>query len=249
MALKLLRPELSSVPYVVQRFHREARFVSQLDDPRIVRVIDFGRAENGSLFLVMELIEGEPLSQRMHDHNAMELDDAMRVIEQVLLGLDHAHKNNVIHRDLKPDNIMLIQRGLDLQVKIVDFGIAKLASADGQTRAATLTQAGMVFGSPRYMSPEQASGDVVDARTDIYAAGVIVYELLTGRRPFDGKSARAILSAALTQPAPPMNLTRPNKRVGQAIENVVLTALAKEKEQRYPSAGALLEALRGALKA
>src|SRR5262249_46992174 len=126
LALKLLRPELSTIPYVVQRFQREARCVSQLDDPHVVRVTDFGRADNGSLYLVMELIEGQSLTDRITDEAPMRLAVALSVMEQILAGLEHAHRNNVIHRDLKPDNIMLIQRDGLLLVKIVDFGIAKL---------------------------------------------------------------------------------------------------------------------------
>jgi serine/threonine protein kinase len=243
MALKLLRPELSTVPYVVQRFQREARFVSQLDDPRIVRVTDFGRAENGSLFLVMELIDGETLSRRLDRVGALPLPIALHIAEQMLLALDHAHRQNVIHRDLKPDNIMLLEKEGRAQVKIVDFGIAKLAG-EAPSTGRPLTQAGMVFGSPRYMSPEQAAGEAVDHRSDIYAVGVMLYEMLCGKRPFDGTSARAILSAVLVQPPPPLVLQLDDAERARAIEAVVMRAMSKDREARYPSAMAFWESLR-----
>lgn len=246
LALKLLRPELSVIPYVVQRFQQEARCVSQLDNPHIVRVTDFGRAESGSLFLVMELIEGDLLTRSIEIDSPMPLADAFNVIEQILDGLEHAHRNNVIHRDLKPDNIMVVRRNGRPQLKIVDFGIAKLVG-DEPISKKPLTQAGMVFGSPRYMSPEQANGEPADARSDIYAAGIILYELLTGRRPFDGKSANAIFSRLLTQAPPRMNLAEPTRKVGRAIEQVIIKALAKDKDERYPSAAAFWHALQGCL--
>jgi tRNA A-37 threonylcarbamoyl transferase component Bud32 len=246
MALKLLRPELSTVPYVVQRFQREARFVSQLDDPRIVRVTDFGRAENGSLFLVMELIEGDSLSRRLESVGLLPLQLSLHIAEQVLLALDHAHRQNVIHRDLKPDNIMLLEKEGRTMVKIVDFGIAKLAS-ESPVGGKPLTQAGMVFGSPRYMSPEQASGETVDHRSDLYAVGVMLYEMLSGKRPFDGTSARAILSAVLMQQPPPLELKLEDKTRAQAIERVIMRALSKDREERFPSAMAFWESLRATM--
>jgi serine/threonine-protein kinase len=246
LALKLLRPELSMIPYVVQRFQREARCVSQLDDPHIVRVTDFGRSDNGSLYLVMELIDGEPLTRRLEVEGAMALRPALEIMGQVLTALDHAHKNNVVHRDLKPDNIMLVKRAAGVFVKLVDFGIAKLAG-DEPLEQKPLTQAGMVFGSPRYMSPEQANGEPVDSRADIFAAGTILYELLTSRRPFDGQSANAVFSRLLTQPPPPMGeLEKLDPLVALAIERVVFRALEKDKNARFDSAADFWDALSAA---
>jgi serine/threonine-protein kinase len=247
LALKLLRPELSMIPYVVQRFQREARCVSQLDDPHIVRVTDFGRADDGALFLVMELIEGEPLSHRLETEGAMALEPALEIMDQVLSALDHAHKNNVVHRDLKPDNIMLVKRNGRPLVKLVDFGIAKLAGDDALSQK-PLTQAGMVFGSPRYMSPEQANGEAVDGRADIYAAGTILYEMLTGKRPFDGKSANAVFSRLLTQPPPAMELLGMGQQRAAEIERVIFRALEKDKEARFQSAAEFRDALAEAAK-
>jgi serine/threonine-protein kinase len=242
LALKLLRPELSQIPYVVQRFQREARCVSQLDDPHIVRVTDFGRADNGSLYLVMELIEGQSLTDRLTEGAPLQVEDAMSIMEQILAGLEHAHRNNVIHRDLKPDNIMLVAKDGMLLVKIVDFGIAKLVN-DESLETKPVTQAGMVFGSPRYMSPEQANGEAVDSRADLYAAAIICYEMLTGRRPFDGQTVNAVFSKLLTQDPPPMNLKTPSANAGKRLEHVIARALSKEIDERYPTAGTLWEAL------
>jgi serine/threonine-protein kinase len=152
----------------------------------------------------------------------------------------------VIHRDLKPDNIMLVERDGRVQVKIVDFGIAKLAS-ETPVVGKPLTQAGMVFGSPRYMSPEQAAGEVVDHRSDLYAVGAILYEMLAGRRPFDGPNARAILSAVLMQQPPPLELELDDRGRAYEIEQIVLRAMAKDKDERYPSARAFWEALRATM--
>jgi serine/threonine protein kinase len=243
-ALKLLRPELSAIPYVVQRFQREARCVSQLDHPHVVRVTDFGRADNGSLYLVMELLEGRSLTQKLEGEAPFSLDLALSIMEQLLLGLEHAHRNRVIHRDLKPDNVMLLERDGTVMVKIVDFGIAKLANDEMGNKP--ITQAGMVFGSPRYMSPEQANGEELDHRADLYAAAIILYEMLTGFRPFEGKNANAVFSKLLTQPPPPMNLANPSVQVGQRVEQVILRALSKEIDERYPTAGEFWEALRTA---
>jgi serine/threonine protein kinase len=243
MALKLLRPELSQMPAVVERFQLEARSVCQLDDPNIVRVTDFGRQPNGSLYLVMDYLEGEPLAWKLRREGTVSIDTAVDITSQILSGLAHAHGFGVVHRDLKPENIMLVKRFDRLQVKILDFGIAKLTAREDEGSARPITQAGTVFGTPRYMSPEQASAEAVDLRADLYAVGVILYEMLSGKPPFDGPSAVKILSKVLTEEPPKLNLTQPSKAVGQQVEQVVMRALQKERADRYPTADAFRAAL------
>jgi eukaryotic-like serine/threonine-protein kinase len=203
MAMKLLRPELSVIPQIVERFEREARSASRLDNEHIVRVMDFGRAPNGALYLVMELLEGESLTDRMKAVVSLPASEALEIADQVLAALEHAHSNGIVHRDLKPDNMMLVRRDSRVIVKILDFGLAKMTSesAPGQP---TLTQAGMVFGTPRYMAPEQAAAEPVDERTDLYAVGVLLYEMLSGKPPFMAPNAVDLLTAHLTQPVPPL---------------------------------------------
>lgn len=233
MALKVLRPELSQTPSVVDRFHREARLVCQLDDPHIVRVTDFGRTSDGSLYLVMDYVDGESLAAKLRRETRLPPDTAVKIVLEVLAGLAHAHEFGVVHRDLKPENIMVQERAYRLSAKILDFGIAKLGDSDASGKP--ITQVGTVFGTPRYMSPEQAAGEAVDRRTDVYSTGVILYELLTGRPPFDGETTVRILSKVLTQEAPPLGLTDPRPFQSEALEEIVRRALAKEKSDRYGS--------------
>lgn len=247
MALKLLRPELSSMPSVVERFQLEARSVCQLDDPNIVRVTDFGRQPSGSLYLVMDYLEGESLAARLRREGQLDVRETVDVVAQILSGLAHAHRAGVVHRDLKPENIMLVPKYERIQVKILDFGIAKLAHRDDEGSAKPITQAGTVFGTPRYMSPEQASAEPVDMRADLYAVGVILYECLCGEPPFDGSSAVKILSKVLTEDPPPLRLQEPTPQEGQALEAVVMKALEKEKEDRFSSALVFREALLSAI--
>jgi serine/threonine protein kinase len=239
VALKLLRPELSMLHNVVERFQREARSVCRLDDPNIVRVTDFGRTSTGLLYLVMDLIQGGSLAGYIRERGKVGVEEATHLVRQILSGLTHAHRYEIVHRDLKPENIMLVsERRL---VKILDFGIAKLGGSD----QVSITQAGTVFGTPRYMSPEQAAGEPVDHRTDLYTVGVILYQLLTGRVPFDGESTVQLLAKVLTQPPPEMDFECPNPSVRAHLQAVTLKALAKEPEDRFDSAQAFLEALDG----
>lgn len=240
MALKLLRPELGAVPQIAERFEREARSASRLDDVHIVRVTDFGRAPDGAPYLVMELLEGEPLSARIARGDLSPVE-ALEILDQILAALEHAHHHGVIHRDLKPDNIMLVPKDGRTIVKILDFGLAKLtADREGTPN---LTQTGMIFGTPRYMAPEQAAGEPIDARTDLYAVGVLAYELLSGKTPFDAPTAVEILSAHLTQAPPPLVLPGAPADLEARLSTVVLRALEKHKRDRFQSAAELREAL------
>lgn len=239
VAMKLLRPELSMLKNVVERFQREARSVCRLDDPNIVRVTDFGRTKDGLLYLVMDLIDGRSLASLLDAEGRMTPDQAIPLVDQILSGLEHAHRFEIVHRDLKPENIMLVERDDQRLVKILDFGIAKLGNADQKS----ITQAGTVFGTPRYMSPEQAAGEPVDHRTDLYTVGVILYQLLTGRVPFEGDSTVQLLAKVLTQDPPPLQVQGARESTRQALEQVVFQALAKEPEDRFASARAFRRAL------
>ncbi|MCK6551438.1 protein kinase [Myxococcota bacterium] len=240
MAMKLLRPELSIIPQIVERFEREARSASKLDNAHIVRVTDFGRAPNGALYLVMELLDGEALSARIA-RGPVPVDEALGLADQILDALEHAHANGVVHRDLKPDNIMLVPRDGRTVLKILDFGLAKMTGPDD--RGATLTQAGMVFGTPRYMAPEQAAAEPVDLRTDLYAVGVILFELLSGRPPFTSTNAVELLTAHLTQQPPPLEVPGAAPEILEKLREIVRKSMAKHKLERFQTATELREAL------
>src|SRR5262249_54736511 len=176
------------------RFEREAESASRLTHPNIISVTDFGRTAGGAPFLVMEFLAGESLSSVIAQ-GPLPKERALSIIRQILRGLDHAHAAGVVHRDLKPDNIMLVERdGQRDVVKILDFGIAKVTQPMSGGEA--LTQAGVIFGTPEYLSPEQALGEAVDARTDVYAAGINLDENLAGRAPVRDKGKGQILSHA-----------------------------------------------------
>jgi eukaryotic-like serine/threonine-protein kinase len=232
VALKLLHPHLTSQRDVVERFFREARSASEVASEHIVQVTDFGTAADGVNFLVMELLSGESLKEAMDRDRPFTIPRAMQIGIQIAEALSAAHKKGVVHRDLKPANIVLEKRPQNPDfVKVLDFGIAKLTERG--PGAATLTQTGVVMGTPAYMSPEQASGAKVDARADVYALGIILYEMLVGRPPFVGDVVTQVLLAHVTtMPAPPRTL-RPDLPVD--LEALVLRCLAKHPAGRPAS--------------
>jgi tetratricopeptide (TPR) repeat protein len=240
MALKLLHPELSLVPSIEERFNREARSAAMLDDPRIVRVTDFGRSDAGALYMVMELLDGRPMSELV-EGSTLSAAELIQLVDQVLSALEHAHDQGVVHRDLKPDNIMLLERRGERLVKILDFGLAKLSEVPAD--AQKLTQAGTVFGTPRYMSPEQATADKIDARSDLYSVGVILYEMLTGRALFEGDTVVEIMTKQVTATPAAMELKDTEPFDPAALETTVLKALAKRPEDRFQDAREFRESL------
>ena len=245
LAIKVLLPEFSGKDEFARRFEREAESASRLQHPNIITVTDFGRTSGGSLFLAMEFLAGDSLSLVIRG-GPLPRARALNVIRQILHGLEHAHAAGVVHRDLKPDNIMLVERdGQPDVVKILDFGIAKVTEpmSGGGAGGTALTQAGMIFGTPEYLSPEQALAEVVDPRADIYAAGVILFEMLAGRKPFVSEDKVKLISMHLAHAPPRLREANPNVEVPVALEQVVLQALEKSRENRFASATAFLQAL------
>jgi len=246
VVVKVMHPELTAgSPQAVERFKREAKAVAQLNHPNIVQVYVFGQTPTGQMYLAMEYIEGRDLTAELQ-RGPMDQIRALKILDQVLSALVEAHAAGIVHRDLKPDNIMLADRhGNADYVKVLDFGIAKMADP----AAATLTQAGAVFGTPRYMAPEQAKGGKVDARADLYALGVMLYEMLTGVHPF--RSATTALEYIVKHAtedihAPSVDFT--NLAISPRIEALLARCVAKDPDARYPSARELQRELRLCLR-
>jgi serine/threonine-protein kinase len=239
LAVKILRPELSTLPDIVERFRREAQIAASLEHQNIVRVTDFGRSADGWLFLVMELLEGESLYDRLRSGVQLPAEETASILVQVCRGLEAAHERGVVHRDLKPENIFLTRP--DGTVKILDFGIAKLSDPT----SAGDTHSGIVVGTPEYLSPEQASGGAVDARADVYAAGLIGWRMLAGHHPYQADDARALLMMQATQPLPPLVQVRPDLTATPGLLDAIERACAKDPAARHASAAEL----RGELEA
>src|SRR6476660_4420116 len=236
LALKFLHPELGRLDEVAKRFEREAEAAARLDHPNIITVTDSGRTSDGQLFLAMELLNGPSLAEVIRpDHvhgRLLGVERTLHIMRQVLRALEHAHAGGIVHRDLKPENIVLIERdGQPDVVKLLDFGIAKISA--GESTRETLTQAGVVFGTPEYLSPEQAMGEEADGRADLYAAGIMLFEMLTGHRPFEAQSKVEVLSMHLTRDAPAMHEVAPGAHIPTNLENVVARAMAKKREERF----------------
>ncbi|HEV7553927.1 MAG TPA: protein kinase [Kofleriaceae bacterium] len=235
VALKLLRPELSANPMLLARFNAEAAAVGKLSHPNTVAIYDFGQDTDGSLFIAMELIEGRSLRTVVASEAPLLPGRALAIAGQVAASLTDAHAHAIIHRDLKPDNVMLQDRGRQRDVaRVLDFGIAKLRDETHATQQA-LTQAGDVLGTPQYMAPEQIRGEHIDGRTDIYALGCMIYEMVTGRLPFEGTTIMAIMSKHLLEQVVPPSVRRPDLRMPAAIDQLVMTAMAKDAAARWPT--------------
>ena len=250
VAVKTLRQEMSNDADLATRFEREARAASAIGHPHIIDVFDLGRTPDGLLFMVMELLDGKPLTTLLQQGPCMPLALALNLMTQVLGGLSAAHKHGIVHRDLKPDNIFIINtEDRPNFVKIVDFGIAKRISArqPGRANPAAMsgTMVGTVMGTPLYMSPEQAIGQVaqIDHRTDIFAAGVVLYEMLSGRTPFLGEGYAAILGSILEGKYPLPRTLRPD--IPASVEAAIVRALDRDIEKRFPSAAAMRDAISG----
>jgi serine/threonine protein kinase len=240
VALKILHPHSVADATVVARFRREAEACSQLRNPHTVTIYDFDQTEDGVLYLAMELVRGESLQEIQHRDGVIEASRALSILDQVAEALSEAHDKGIVHRDMKPENIMVERRGGADFVKVLDFGIAKILSGEGSKIIPALTAIGQTVGTLEFMSPEQLRGKALDGRSDIYALGMVAYEMLTGQLPFKGaKSTTEVIQFHLQEAAPPPSSLRPDLAIPTAVDEVVLKMVAKGCEDRHESAAAL----------
>src|SRR5499426_2889089 len=237
VAVKVLRPDVVENEKSRQRFYREARAAAMLHHPNAVVIHDFGEDDDGTAYIVMELLVGRSLRQLLSQEGSIKSVRAYGIIRQASAALDAGHRNGIVHRDIKPDNIILLDSndGVD-HVKILDFGIAKVLdmAIDTHSLEQRLTNVGAVIGTPHYMAPEQCQGEEADARSDIYSLGVVLYELLTGVAPFLAKTPTGVAIKHVTErPRPPREI---NPSIPEAVERVVLHALEKDPNTRHQTA-------------
>jgi len=245
LAVKILHRELTAVPEVVARFEREAMAAANIEHPNVAAATDFGKLSDGSVFLVLEFVQGRNLRDEIAK-GPMPVERALNIARQIAAALAAAHALEIVHRDLKPENVMLIEKGGDSDfVKVLDFGIAKVPIGENSDERSgkPITKVGMVFGTPEYMAPEQALGQTVDGRADIYALGVILYEMVAGVRPFSSKSPVGILGQQLSKPPPPISERVPGLHVPPAVEHLLAHLLARESSERTENAAEAVQAI------
>jgi serine/threonine protein kinase/HEAT repeat protein len=240
-AMKFLRPEFVQNPDVVARFLREAQAVNVITHEHIVNVYDYGDGSDGCVYFVMEYLEGETLGDLMSRFKPMSLPLVLHVYGQLLSALDAAHAKGIVHRDLKPANAFIVTRSNNPYfLKLLDFGVAKLLDGDVQK----LTSAGQLIGTPQYMSPEQMSGGAIDARSDLFTVGIMLYRAVTGHQPFDGTTFGALAQQIMREdPTPPSAAAADGTAVPRSLERLILKALAKKPEARHQSAAEMLAEL------
>jgi serine/threonine-protein kinase len=240
VAIKVLAPALAAEPDIVRRFIQEARAVNQIGHRNIVDIFSFGRLPDARHYFVMELLEGQPLTRRLADRRRpLEWRESVEIWLQVTSAIAAAHARGIVHRDLKPDNLFLVASGDGVFMKVLDFGIAKLTGEGPDVRR---TATGIPMGTPIYMSPEQTAGRGVDHRTDLYAFGIMMYEMVCGRPPFDSDNYVEILHAHLSKPPPPLAQAA---RVDSRLEALIMRMIAKKPDDRPPTMEAVREALVG----
>ena len=244
VAIKVLSPKLATDRSSVERLRREAGLAMRLDHPNVCRILRLGESEDGLIYLVMPFLKGELLSDREVKAGPMRLAEGVYVLEQVCLGLHHAHEVQIVHRDLKPENIMLVSEdrgGSRERAVVMDFGLAKERRAD--PAIAKLTATGIILGTPEFMSPEQIRGRPLDARSDIYALGIVGFEMFTGKLPFQGRNAQEMMIARLR--GRPQKLRELRADLPEALEGALARAMETNPDARYNTALEFAEALHG----
>jgi len=247
VAIKVLHADLNRNREAAQRFQREAIASGRLDHPNIVGVSDFGVLDDGPCYLVMEALEGESLGERLDREKRIPWHDAVEILRGVLHGLRHAHDRGVVHRDIKPDNVFLARKDGEIIVKILDFGIAKLYAGSPDDPAST--RAGLTVGTPAYLSPEQAVGGEIKPASDLYSTTILLFEMLTGRAPFEDKDPLAMLGAHVSREPPRVAEVAPDVDMPPGLETVIQRGLVKSQADRISSANEYLAALDGVVAA
>src|SRR5256884_1352915 len=234
VAIKVLREVYSTNPKFVTRFQREARAASALQHPNIVQVYDYGQTD-GNYYIVMELVEGTDLRSYLSSHDVLDVDRAIIIAHDIALGLGAAHRRGIVHRDVKPQNVLI---GTDGSIKLTDFGIVSVYK---DTNTERLTTSGMTLGTVHYFAPEQAQGEIVSPAADVYSLGIVMYEMLTGHPPFDGNSPVVVAMQHIQdQPEPPGQF---NPAIPANLEEIILRCLEKEPGARFPDGSQLARAL------
>jgi len=250
VAVKILHPSLAASGDVRSRFEREAFAAGKIDHPNCINVMDSGKLPDGTRYLAMELLDGKALGDVLEAEGQIAPGRALHILAHILRGLGHIHNAGLIHRDIKPENIFLIRQGQDEDfAKILDFGIAKGMGKTDLEEGVKLTQAGMAFGTPIYMAPEQALGNPMDGRADLYAAAVIGYEMLCGQPPFYSDDKLEVMSMHTARPVPPMRqrLIKGGRAIPSSLERLIVRGLTKKPSERYASAEEFLAAVEEAL--
>ncbi len=256
LALKLLHPEVEGIDEINQRFEREAFAIGRMNHPNCVNVSDFGQLEDGTLYMVLELLDGVLLSDLLERDRRLPWKRTLHIGRHVLSALDYAHRAGIIHRDIKPENVILIDQDGDSDfAKILDFGIAKLRddvhpeeNTGILTNDSRLTQHGVTIGTPTYIAPEQAYGQPIDGRADLYALSVMMYEMITGEPPFDADEVGALLRMHVSHPVPPFAELAPDVQVPDGVEALIIRGLAKQPDERISSAQSYLAQINAVLE-
>lgn len=245
VAIKILHPKLTNRQDLASRFRREARAMAQLSHPNTVTVFNYGELEDGSLYIVMEFLEGRNMNRAVKREGPLPVERAVPILIQVCGALQEAHSMGIIHRDLKPENIFLTkQMGIDDYPKVLDFGLAKVTEQQMRPGSVNLTQEGMVFGTPEFMSPEQAQGQPLAGTSDIYSLAVILYEALTGKLPFDARTPMEYIQKHVTDTPIPLSDRVSGLKFPRGLDDVIARALQKNPGDRYQSAIEFAAALR-----
>jgi serine/threonine-protein kinase len=234
VAIKVLTRGLGRDPKALVRLRREAAYGMRLAHPNICHIIRLGQTDDGATYIVMPYVEGEVLVERTHRLGQIPLDETVQLVNDMAAGLQAAHDNGIVHRDLKPENVMVRSGNGGVHAVVMDFGLAKAHTAGKELEKLTAT--GIVLGTPEFMSPEQLRGKALDRRSDVYALGLVAYEMLTGKLPFEGRTQQALMIARLKQDPTPLYESRPDLKFPRQMNIVLEKAMRREPEDRYQTA-------------